>query len=346
MKAGIILGMCLLISCVNIPVIYNDTGDLSVKQSSEEVQRQPSFFTDIDIQPGGVLLAAGSADNTILIYNLETMKIEEKRSAHQEAVSDIEWSFDGRLLVSCDERGGVNVWSPEREYALSSFTVENCFMSAVHWNRKGNKVYTVSKDLYTGDSHVILWNTITGSVLRVFVLKQNIMDIDVNPVNGDIALATEDGQIFILSFTLKKSAILMDTLFPVLDVEFTSNGESLLAYSEDKNLFIYDTENWDILYTNIINEEEDSLLSIIYLNEQQMTISFCLEIEDGYNVVETYNLFTGDVSFKVTEDPVSTLTFQNGYLIVGTMATVNNKVRGILKIYDAAEDHLMQVFYN
>lgn len=79
--------------------LYN-TQDLSLVPRLIEV----SFDTTaMEFSPDGIFLAIGDPDGNIHFVNLQTLEIENSILAHDSAVLDIDFSPDGRYMVSVDD---------------------------------------------------------------------------------------------------------------------------------------------------------------------------------------------------------------------------------------------------
>lgn len=78
-----------------------------------ELRGHQAWVWDVALSPDGTLLASGSADRSIRIWEVETGELLEILTAHEAAVGALAFSPDGSRLVSGAWDGSLAVWDTE-----------------------------------------------------------------------------------------------------------------------------------------------------------------------------------------------------------------------------------------
>lgn len=87
-----------------LQVIDSQTGDILY-----QLDPRPGGFTSVTWSPNDRFLAASSYDQSIWIIDLETSSIVTRLRGHQSTVSEVDWSTDGKYLVSTGSWDGLTI---------------------------------------------------------------------------------------------------------------------------------------------------------------------------------------------------------------------------------------------
>ena len=122
----------------------------------------------VAFSPNGQLLASGSDDNTIRVWDTASGKPLRALRGHGNAVRSIEFSPDGQWVLSGGEDQKVRVWDVHgyEETRLLHATLLAGHVDAVlsaRFSRDGRQIITASRDRTAS-----LWDAATGTQLKLF----------------------------------------------------------------------------------------------------------------------------------------------------------------------------------
>ena len=88
-------------------------------------------ITSLAISPDGQLLASGSHDDIIRLWNIQTGELMQKLSGHQSTIADVAFSADGQSLASGSHDGSIKVWDLSESAERCTLTGHTGFVYAV-----------------------------------------------------------------------------------------------------------------------------------------------------------------------------------------------------------------------
>ena len=144
----------------NIRMRYSEDGDWR-----GEVAGHTSSVLSLAFKPNSYLLASGSSDHTIRIWDVgdrDNLRQGRTLRGHTDDVTSVAWSPDGRTLASASNDGTVRLWNPNNgiNFAVLRGHTEGVF--SVAWSPDGHILASASWD------HTIrLWDPDTHGTLRV-----------------------------------------------------------------------------------------------------------------------------------------------------------------------------------
>jgi RNA polymerase sigma factor (sigma-70 family) len=113
--------------------------------------------------PDGTILAAGSGDNTVRLFEAATGQPLRECQSHQSEATCLAFSRNGRTLASGDGHGRIVTWDPTTGKMLRTIYTEQRSIWALAFTRDGEGLLAGGED-----NTLLLWNVATGEELRRF----------------------------------------------------------------------------------------------------------------------------------------------------------------------------------
>lgn len=81
----------------------------------DEINSHEAPVTCLSYSPQAQLLASGSWDRSVRIYNIYAKQAKDEIYQHNDRINAISWRGDGKQLASSTFRGEVYLWDTENE---------------------------------------------------------------------------------------------------------------------------------------------------------------------------------------------------------------------------------------
>ena len=186
-------------------------------------------INSIAFDPGGSLLASGSVDNTIQLWDPAASTLLATLEGHTESVLDVVFSPDGSLLASGGGDGTVRLWDPATETLLATREGHTREVLNITFSPDGQLLASGS-----GDGLILLWNLTTEKpVAKLEAHMDDVLDIAFSPDGTLLASASADGLAGLWNLTAETLDTTLGHESPVLSVAFSPDGDLLATGSED-----------------------------------------------------------------------------------------------------------------
>jgi WD40 repeat protein len=228
--------------------VATDNPALVVRRASNSepiatLKGNPSGVAEAVFNPKGTEIAVGDTDGSAGIFNARTGNLIRWLSAggHQRAhplgrVTGIDWSRDGRYIVTAGTDSQVRVWNAGTGQYLRTLSRHNGSVTSVAFAPSGDRI------IATGlDRTAIVWDVRSRKPLAVLQGDpQPLYSAAFSPGGGWVVTGDSGGVVRVWDWRAKKMlAAIPAHAGPVNAVSFSPDGKRILSASDDWSAKIY-----------------------------------------------------------------------------------------------------------
>ena len=190
----------------------------------------------LKFSPDGKILASGSDDSTIKIWDVENEKELRTLSGHSDNVMSISFSPDGKTIASGSLDKTIKLWDVESGKGLQTLTDPfGLPIYSVLFTLDGKTLVSVS-----GNDRVELWDIESAKVIKTFSISSSLSDYTSSTISLDGRRLASGGNNKVTRIWDIESGRVLKTLS---GQEFNADGPNSARFSQNgKLLAIY--RNW------------------------------------------------------------------------------------------------------
>ena len=215
----------------------------------------------------GWLSLNGNGYGDIRIYDFHTGKLIKVLQSHTSVIYDLDFSEDGRYLLSVSVDKSAKIWDMDRLYLKATLSGHHDTVGGGAIFKDGNEAYKI---ITLGDDKKAIlsrFNPRSGRVekLKTFSYKSIVETVAVNEEH--IAITSDTGELLIFDHDLQKIQEVKTTYAPI-GLDYSPNGRYLLAGSSSDSasevVAVYDSyENYKLKKT--LRKHTSSVFTVAFL---------------------------------------------------------------------------------
>lgn len=178
--------------------------------------------------PTGKMVATGSYDKTIKLWNLDSRREVESLTGHADTVYGVRFSPDGRMLASCSADRSIKLWDVASRKELTSFREQEKTVYALEFTGDGKSLVSGG-----GDGSVRRWDLKGNTVWTKNPHTNYVRSVAISPDGTVVASGSWDGTVKVLDIVSgEEKAMYQKYGRRIYSVAFSPNGQWLAIAGE------------------------------------------------------------------------------------------------------------------
>ncbi|MCA1992857.1 MAG: serine/threonine protein kinase, partial [Coleofasciculus sp. S288] len=249
-----------------------------------------SSIHSIAFSPDGRILASGSADKTIKIWNLDSAAVPYTLSGHLNLIDAVAFSPDGCTLASGSWDYTIKIWQVETGELLHTLCGHSGWIKSVAISPDGQNLASGS-----ADKTIKIWNLGTGELQKTLSgHSSTVCAIAISPDGQNLASGSADKTIKIWNLSSGDIQLTLNGHSDAVNsFSFSPSGQILISGSADKTIKVWNLNSGTLLHT--LNSHSESVNSVAINIEGNTLISGSAD-----NTIKIWHPASGDLLYTLS----------------------------------------------
>ncbi len=231
-----------------------------------------SMVHTVAISPDGQILASGSSDNTVKLWQLNNRKLLRKLggwfAGHSSMIHSLAFSPNGEILASASWDETIKLWSVSSGKEIRTLAGHSNGVNAVSFSQDGQLLASSS-----GDCTIKLWLVSSGRTLCTLTgHSDSVWSVAFSPDRELIASGSSDYTIKLWQVsTGQEIRTLTGHSFFVNTVAFSPDGETLASGSSDYTIKLWQVKTGQEIRT--LTGHSESIWSVAFSPDGELLAS-------------------------------------------------------------------------